>query len=247
MVRPLVKCLADEYFGVRHTAARSLGHLRQKANVPHLLKVLLSDGAANVRTGAAYALGHIGSNRATQGLVKALRSDDNTYVKQAAALALGWITDSTALPALKEVLSGADGTLRDYLEAAIRNIEDPEFWGIGVKRGKGEHEVYRSLLSRFDLDALPSVTEKSELTDLFEERALGSGSYKMRKGVTKAFESPPTGGRVYYIRHKKVFYLCESTAAPEAVKYGDLDAVQFYGPFKGNPHEIVRRIWDVRK
>jgi len=239
VVRPLVKCLTDEYWWVRQTAARSLGHLRQEAIVHHLLKVLLSDDAASVRTGAAYALGHIGSNRATQGLVKALRSDDSAGVKSAAALAIGWITDPAALPVLKEVLSGADGTLRDYLEAAIRNIEDPEYWGLGVKRGKYESEVYRSLLSKLDLDAVPGATEKRELPDLFGERPLGSGSYHMRKGVTMAFESPPTGGRVYYIRHKKVFYLREYSADP--------DAAHYYGPFKGNPHEIVRRIWDVRK
>ena len=130
----LRKCLKDKSSQVRRTAARSLGHLRQEANVPDLLK-LLSDADAGVRTGAVYALGHSGSDLATQELLRVLRTDDNTGVKQAAALALGWITDPAALPGLKEALTEAKETLHDYVKAAIRNIEDPNYWGLGVKRG----------------------------------------------------------------------------------------------------------------
>ncbi|MCC6490503.1 MAG: HEAT repeat domain-containing protein, partial [Candidatus Hydrogenedentes bacterium] len=136
----LVECLADPSANVRRTAARSLGELGSESNVPRLAQLLLSDPDAIVRMSAAYALGHIASNQATQTLVSALQHDDYDSVKQAAALALGWITDASALPALKEALPQTDNLLRDYIEAAIRNIEDPDFWGLGVKKGIPENE-----------------------------------------------------------------------------------------------------------
>jgi hypothetical protein len=137
----LVECLADPSADVRRTAARSLGHLRVEANVPHLAQLLLSDPDALVRASAGYALGHTGSDSATQALVSALQDDEDDSVRQAAALALGWITDTSALPALKEALPQTDGLLKHHIEAAIRNIEDPNYWGLGVKKGVPEHEA----------------------------------------------------------------------------------------------------------
>ena len=136
----LVECLADTSDNVRRTAARSLGNLRLEANAQPLARLLLSDPEAIVRADAACALGHIGSEKATAALVSALQHDGDNLVKQAAALALGWITDAAALPALKEALPQADGLLKDHIEAAIRNIEDPDYWGLGIKKGVPEHE-----------------------------------------------------------------------------------------------------------
>jgi hypothetical protein len=137
----LVECLADPSAEVRRTAAGSLGHLRVEANVPHLAQLLLSDPDAIVRMSAAYALGHIANDEATDELVTALRNDEDESVKEAAALAIGWITDASALRALKDALPQTDGLLKHHIEAAIRNIEDPNYWGLGVKKGVPEHEA----------------------------------------------------------------------------------------------------------
>jgi hypothetical protein len=227
----LVKCLADKSAKVRRTAARSLGRPRLEANVRHLVPLLLSDPDADVRAAAGYALGNIGSGQATEALVQAFQQDDAGHVKTAAALALGWIADVSALAALREALPQADGLRREYIEAAIRNIEDPDFWGLGVKGGVSEHDVYRLLLSTIDLESAPAAPEGKDLPDLFEERRPGSGSFRLRKKVSAVFETP--SGIVYYIPDKNVFYVGQYRPEPEQDQY--------YGPFQGNPHEIARQ------
>jgi len=137
----LVKCLGDASPRVRRKAARALGELRSKASVPELLRVLRSDKEASVRASACHGLGYIGSSAATRDLVAALKSDRDRSVRRAALLALGWIADPAALPPLREALKNAsDKGIRSDITNVIRNIEDPNYWGLGLKQGLTRQE-----------------------------------------------------------------------------------------------------------
>jgi len=133
--RFLIRALKDPAAIVRSKASRALGNLRASYAIPELLRVVKSDGSATVRSNAAYALGHIGSDAATAGLAEALGAEKSVSVKRAIALALGWITDPAALPALRKATKDSDAEVRRCAGAAIRNIEDPEYTGLGVKKG----------------------------------------------------------------------------------------------------------------
>ncbi|MHC4476351.1 MAG: HEAT repeat domain-containing protein, partial [Planctomycetota bacterium] len=136
--------LGDNVPLVRLKAARALGHLRSQEHIPELLKSLASDPDSGVRAGAGYALGHIASDRATVGLLKALGSEKDDQVRTAITLAIGWITDPAALPALKTMLAKEnDAEQRTRLMNVIRNIEDPDYWGLGVKRGVPERDKHK--------------------------------------------------------------------------------------------------------
>ncbi len=217
-IPPLVKCLADQSPAVRRATSGSLGQLRAVGSISEMLK-LLHDNDADVRAGTAFALGHIGSNHATKGLMQALKTEEDLRVKRAMVLGLGWIADPTASLVLKRELPRSTGLLKDALRGAIRNIEDPDYWGLGVKGGISEHELYRLLLDNLDLTTAPTSTEKAK-SEIFNS----PGEW------TSAFQSP--NGIVYFLPAKDVYYVRQNKQDP--------DGGQYYGPFEGNPHEIVR-------
>jgi hypothetical protein len=215
---PLTKCLADSSPDVRRTAVRSLGNLRALKAIPDM-QTLLHDSNIEVRSAAAYALGHTGSKHATRALVQSFESDEALRVKGAVSNALGWIADPAALPALKKELAGPTKLSTVGLENAIRNIEDPDYWGLGVKAGVSEHDLYLLLLKKLDL-ADPPMGAAEAKREIFGTQGQWA----------TAFSGP--GGTVYYLPKQDVFYVRQDRTGG-----GEAD---HFGPFDGNPHELVR-------
>ncbi|MBN2180545.1 MAG: HEAT repeat domain-containing protein [Sedimentisphaerales bacterium] len=217
VIPSLVKCLLDSSPAARQAAARSLGQLRSVDSIPEIQK-LLQDESSSVRANAAYALGHIGSRDATKALLEAFKKEKDRHAKMAMSLALGWIADPAALPALKEELREPTEIPINTLRGAIRNIEEPDYWGLGVKGGISEHELYRLLVDDLDLSDSTLNTEKakSEILDGPDRWAA-------------AFQGPQ--GIVYYLAKKNIFYVRQKKDSGDDI---------YFGPFEGNPHDIVR-------
>jgi hypothetical protein len=218
VVPPLIKCLADKSPGVRRTAVRSLGNLRAFEAIPEMQK-LLRDADDVIRSAAAYALGHVGSNRATRALVQSFETEEDLRVKGAVLLALGWIADPAALPALRKELAGPTKLSTVGLKNAIRNIEDPDYWGLGVKAGVSARDLYRLLLEMLDF-ADPPISAAEAKREIFDRQGQWTGAFGGRRGM------------VYYLPKQNVFYVRQDRA--------DVDESDYFGPFDGNPHELVR-------
>jgi hypothetical protein len=212
-VPSLLKCLSDSSAKVRGDASRALGELRAVECIPEMVK-LLKDNDESVRAQTAYALGNIGSNRATKALLLAFQNEKNPNTKDAIILALGWIADPAALPVLKKALTEPNQS-KTSLSGTIRNIEDTDFWGMGSKAGVSEFDLYRFLMEKIDISAAPIVQEKDK-----------SDILKDSEKWPSAFQSPE--GHVYYIPGRNVFYIQQKNSS------------FYYGPFEGNPHDIVR-------
>ncbi|MCP4645940.1 MAG: hypothetical protein GY851_36180 [bacterium] len=226
----LVGSLTDPSVRVRCRAARALGDLRSETHVAALQGLAATDPDASVRADACYALGHIGSRKATDGLLAALQTEDNESVRGATILALGWIADPTALDSLKKLLEAAEDEDRRGIEAAIRNIEDPEYWDLGVKGGVSDHDLYRFLVEELDLGDPIQPDADGYLPDPFTRQRQGSDRYVLIGHHTRAFGAPE--GDIIYLPDGEQYYVRENI--PDSTSW------RYYGPFEGNPHDLAR-------
>jgi hypothetical protein len=212
-------CLTDSFPEIRRKSARSLGDLHSLDSIPKI-SLLLRDNEDSVRSGAAAALGNMASRRATSALVEAFEKEKVINIKDNMCLSLGWIADPAALPALKKELNGVTGSLQTTLKNVIRNIEDPDYWGLGVKGEISAKDLCRFLFEKIDVSSKPA--------DATEAKAL------LSKGPDRWPVAFQNGNEiVYYIADKNVFYIRRNRTR-------DMNEDLYFGPFDGNPHDIVR-------
>lgn len=219
VIPTLEKCLTDSYPEIRRKAARALGDLHSLDSIPEISK-LLSDSQDSVRSSAAAALGNMASRRATSALVEAFEKEKVINIKDNICLSLGWIADPAALPTLKKELEGSTGSLQTTLKNVIRNIEDPDYWGLGVKGEISAKDLCRFLFEKIDVSSKPADAKEAASV--------------LSKGPNKwpvAFQNG--NDTVYYMADKNVFYIRRN-------KEGDWQEQAYFGPFDGNPHDIVR-------
>jgi hypothetical protein len=219
VITTMEKCLTDSYPEIRRKAARSLGDLHSLDSIPEISK-LLSDNEDSVRSGAASALGNMGSRRATSALVEAFEKEKVKNIKDNICLAIGWIADPAALPALKKELEKTTDSSQTSLKYVIRNIEDPDYWGLGVKGEISAKDLCRFLFEKIDVSSKPANAKEAA-------SVLSKGPNKWPVAFQNGNEL------VYYMADKNVFYIRRN-------KTRDMNEDVYFGPFDGNPHDIVR-------
>ena len=106
----LSKCLDDENYYVRRSAAEALGKIGTEVAIDTLIK-LLDDDNSDLRYRAAEALGKIGTEAAINPLIKLL-DDDNSDLRYRAAEALGKIGTEAAIHPLIKLLDDDNSDLR---------------------------------------------------------------------------------------------------------------------------------------
>ena len=112
-----------EYDSVKSTIIRSLGRLKYRGAVYHLIRILQTDNNRELRVHSASALGMIGDSLATYPLISALNDNDRD-VRKAAINALGNIGAQEAKPPLTSILNyDNDLELREEAARALRKIE----------------------------------------------------------------------------------------------------------------------------
>ena len=112
-----------EYDSVRSTIIRSLGRLKYRGAVYHLIRILQTDNNRELRIHSASALGMIGDSLATYPLMSALNDNDRDVRKEAIS-SLGNIGSQEAKPPLTNILNYNDDLeLREEAARALRKIE----------------------------------------------------------------------------------------------------------------------------
>jgi hypothetical protein len=106
---------------------------------------------------------------------------------------------------------------------------------VGKRRDIAERRKGRIEFFGLDLTDAPRTTKSADLPDLFEERPPGSKSYEIAEGVIAMYGR--FDGIVYYIPEKGIFYIRHD-------KLGSSTRT-FYGPFNGDPKQVLDRQIDV--